>query len=85
MGFDCGEISRSSYEDCSPCAAAIFLAVAPRLFGGADVSLKELVRFLSHHDDPELSAIVFDIRMPRTFLAACGRGVVCCYLFLAGW
>jgi ABC-type Fe3+-siderophore transport system permease subunit len=84
MGFDCGEIFRSSYEDGRPCAAAIVLAVAPRLLGSADVSLKELVRSLSHHDDPELSAIVFDIRMPRTFLAASGCGVVCCHLCLAG-
>jgi len=56
--------------------AVIFVAVASLLFGSADVSLKELVRLLTHNDDPVLSTIVFDIRLPRTLLALLvGAGV----------
>ena len=49
--------------------AVIFHAGASLLFGSADVSLRDLLSLLSHNYDPGLSAIVFDIRLPRTLLA----------------
>ena len=56
--------------------AVIVLAVASLLFGSADVSLKDLVGLLSHNDDPGLTTIVLDIRLPRTLLALLvGAGV----------
>ena len=63
----------------------IVLAVASHLFGSADVSLKDLVRFLSHHDDQELSAIVFDIQCLGGSKLLVGAALFCCYLCLAGW
>ena len=54
----------------------IVLAVASLLFGSADVSLKDLVGLLGDNDDPSLSNIVLDIRLPRTLLAVLvGAGV----------
>jgi iron complex transport system permease protein len=56
--------------------AVCVLAVTSLLFGSADVSLKDLLRLLSHNDDPGLSTIVLDIRLPRTLLALLvGAGV----------
>ena len=56
--------------------AVIVLAVASLLFGSADVSLKDLVGLLSHNDDPGLTTIVLDIRLPRPLLALLvGAGV----------
>ena len=56
--------------------AVCVLAVASLLFGSAEVSLRDLLRLLSHKDDPGLNTIVFDIRLPRTLLALLvGAGV----------
>jgi iron complex transport system permease protein len=56
--------------------AVCVIAVASLLFGSAEVSIKDLFRLLSHNDDPGLSTIVIDIRLPRTLLALLvGAGV----------